>query len=97
MSGFVENLTDRLESILEVSEVLRFPWDLSFDLQNIEQCLGGFLAEDIISSIESPPFTRSLRDGYAVLSEDISGATSSYPVYLNLIVKFYGKGAGQGS
>lgn len=85
MSGFVENLTDRLESILKVSEVLRFPWDLSFDLQNIEQCLGGFLAEDIISSIESPPFTRSLRDGYAVLSEDISGATSSYPVYLNLI------------
>lgn len=85
MSGFVTDLSNRFESISRVSEVLRFPWDLSFSYKEVHTSLGNIVAKDIFSTVISPPYTRSLRDGYAVQSEDISGASSSSPVYLKLV------------
>lgn len=40
----------------------------------LSDALGLVLAEDVVSDIDSPPFDKSLMDGYAVRSSDISGA-----------------------
>lgn len=37
----------------------------------LEQCLDGILAEDVVASMNQPPFRRSAMDGYAVRGEDI--------------------------
>lgn len=37
----------------------------------LEQCLDGILAEDIIATMNQPPFRRSAMDGYAVRKEDV--------------------------
>ena len=49
------------------------------------EAYGRVLAEPIISPIDIPPFTRSLRDGYAVRYEDIYLALEDKPVKLKLI------------
>jgi len=58
-------------------------------LDNVEspilECLGQVLAEDIYSSINIPPKDNSAMDGYAVKAADISGASASSPVYLDII------------
>jgi molybdopterin molybdotransferase len=46
---------------------------------------GRFLAEDITSREQVPPFTRSTMDGYAVRSRDTFGASTGNPVYLELL------------
>ena len=51
----------------------------------ILECLGQVLAEDIYSSIDIPPKDNSAMDGYAVKAQDTSGATTSSPVYLDII------------
>jgi len=38
----------------------------------LAKCLGLTLAEDIISGIDSPPFDKSLMDGYAVCASDLA-------------------------
>jgi len=43
-----------------------------------------FLAEDIVSPENIPPFSRSTMDGYAVASKDTIGASSSQPLFLRL-------------
>ena len=40
-------------------------------LITINEAMGFFLAEDIISDIDMPPFNRSAMDGYALIAEDI--------------------------
>lgn len=47
--------------------------------------LGRVLAEDVEAPIDLPPFTRSLRDGYAVRSVDIASARENNPVRLRLV------------
>jgi len=47
--------------------------------------LGRVLAEDVEAPIDLPPFTRSLRDGYAVRSVDIASARENSPVRLRLV------------
>ncbi|MGM0502766.1 MAG: gephyrin-like molybdotransferase Glp [Bacillota bacterium] len=42
------------------------------------------LAQDIVSAVDLPPFTRSTMDGYAVQAQDTFGATENLPVYLNI-------------
>ncbi|HML06328.1 MAG TPA: gephyrin-like molybdotransferase Glp [Methanobacterium sp.] len=43
------------------------------------------LAHDIDVKINVPPFDRSAMDGYAVIAEDISNASNSQPIYLEVI------------
>ena len=84
MSGLVKELLSRDESLDFVSHVLSFPWktrNYEVALENANRML---LAEDISANTPYPPYDRSLRDGYAVNSTDVSGASSSFPVYLNL-------------
>jgi molybdopterin molybdotransferase len=47
--------------------------------------LGQALAEDIYAQIDVPGWDSSTRDGYAVKSEDIEGATADTPRYLKVI------------
>ncbi|GAB6137757.1 molybdopterin molybdotransferase MoeA [Halanaerobaculum tunisiense] len=43
------------------------------------------LAQEIVSKVNVPPFSRSTMDGYAVKAEDTFGATETLPVYLEVI------------
>jgi molybdopterin molybdotransferase len=50
---------------------------------------GRVAAEDIRSSIDVPPFSRSAMDGYAVVAADTSGATVQSPVRLRVVDRLY--------
>lgn len=50
----------------------------------IERSTGRVLAEDIVSTIDVPGFDKSLRDGYAVRSDDVAFA-GDIPVALNMV------------
>ena len=52
---------------------------------SIENSLGLTLAEDIVADIDNPPFDNSAVDGYAVIADDTSNATSENTIYLNPI------------
>lgn len=59
-----------------------FQGELGFEELSILECTGRILFEDIISTVNVPPFRRSTVDGYAVLSKDIAGASESIPSIL---------------
>jgi molybdenum cofactor synthesis domain-containing protein len=50
---------------------------------------GRVAADDIRSSIDVPPFSRSAMDGYAVIAADMSGATVDSPVRLRVVDRLY--------
>jgi len=52
---------------------------------SLENALGRALASDIYAEIDSPPFDRSLVDGYAVRAEDTYRADEDNPVELRLV------------
>lgn len=43
------------------------------------------LAEDVVSNVNVPPFPRAAMDGFAVISDDIVGASADSPVTLRII------------
>ena len=45
--------------------------DLSYEVVSLRESYGRILAESVYLDTDQPPFDRSMRDGYAVLSEDI--------------------------
>ena len=51
---------------------------------NLDEAVGRVLAEDVRSLVDSPSVHGSLKDGYAVVSEDIRTATAKAPVTLRL-------------
>lgn len=46
----------------------------------LDQAVGLVLAEDVVSDIDSPPFTKSLMDGYAVRAEDVHHGSATLQV-----------------
>ena len=50
----------------------------------LEDALGKYLAEDIYSNVNVPPFNRSAVDGYAVRSTDTFGASPTNPIILRV-------------
>lgn len=50
----------------------------------VKECLGRILAEDIISDVNVPDFSRSTMDGYAVKAADTFGCTESMPAMLDI-------------
>jgi molybdenum cofactor synthesis domain-containing protein len=50
---------------------------------------GRVAAEDIASSIDVPPFSRSAMDGYAVIAADTSRAAAGSPVRLRIVDRLY--------
>jgi len=85
MSGFVTRTLTRNMAIEILSQGLGFPWILN-TRRNVPllESNGFMLASDLFSKTSSPPFTRSLRDGYAVRSVDLVGASDASPVFLDI-------------
>jgi molybdenum cofactor synthesis domain-containing protein len=50
---------------------------------------GRVAAEDVTSSIDVPPFSRSAMDGYAVIAADTSGASPTSPVPLRIVERLF--------
>lgn len=53
----------------------------------ILNCRNRILAVDIFSTIDVPEFNRSTVDGYAILTRDSHGSTTSIPAMLNIVGK----------
>jgi len=51
---------------------------------NLEDAIGRYLAEDVYSSVNVPPFNRSAVDGYAVRSIDTFGSSPTNPAILRV-------------
>jgi len=51
----------------------------------IQNAVGRVLAEPVIAKVDSPSVDASLKDGYAVVSADVSHASSESPVNLEII------------
>lgn len=54
--------------------------------------VGRVSAEDVVSKLYVPPFSRSAMDGYAVRAKDTFGASRSHPVTLRVNEKIYAGG-----
>ena len=48
----------------------------------LDQLTGKILSEDMVAQVDSPSVTTSRKDGYAVVSSDLTQATSENPVEL---------------
>lgn len=85
MSGFVTRTLSRNEAIGALMKDLCFPWPM--DIRRnvpLTEAVGFPVALDMTAPNSSPPFSRSLRDGYAVRSEDLVGSNDSSPVFLSV-------------
>jgi molybdopterin molybdotransferase len=51
----------------------------------LDRLTGKILAEDMIAKVDSPSVTTSRKDGYAVVSSDLTAATNKSPVELVLV------------
>ena len=58
---------------------------LAPEKRGILDCLGHVLAEDIFAEEHIPPFDNSAMDGFAVIAEDVRGASEETPVSLAVI------------
>lgn len=85
MAGFVKNVMPRTDAIEIVAMELAFPWLAAGKRVSLEASLGCRLACDFYSDAPYPPYSRSLRDGYAVQSFDVSAATAGTPTFLKKI------------
>src|SRR3569832_2068106 len=50
----------------------------------LDEALGLVLAETVVSEIDSPPFDKSLMDGYALRWQDFQAAAQTIPARLEL-------------
>ncbi len=84
MSGFAKELMKREEAIEYVSAALGFPWPLATRLVPLGDSFGNRSGLCLRSTVDYPPFSRSTRDGYAIRSEDLAGASDTAPVFLRI-------------
>jgi len=68
-----------------LEQILRHITPLGSQEIPITEALHRVLAEDVVSSIDIPPFANSAMDGYAVRSADVTSADSGTPVMLEVI------------
>ncbi|MBI2965444.1 MAG: molybdopterin molybdotransferase MoeA [Chloroflexi bacterium] len=72
----VEDALARILSHFRVLEAEELP---------LTETLGQVLAEDVVSTIDIPPFTNSAMDGYAVRAADVAGSSAGSPVRLKVV------------
>ena len=85
MSGFVKEVTPRVNAVQYVAASLAFPWSVRNKDIPLASALGKRISLDLSAEEQYPPFTRSLRDGYAVHSPDVVAATPGTPTFLNRV------------
>ena len=77
------------EDMLEVEEAFARIMECFRELEPEEkpvlECLGQVLAEDVSSPLSLPPMANSAMDGYALLHQDIQGASAAGPANLEVI------------
>jgi len=73
--GFDDALTMTLRSIVPTGS----------ELVDLVDCVNRIVSEDLKAKVDSPSVNASLKDGYAVISEDIENATGDSPVELKLM------------
>jgi molybdopterin molybdotransferase len=84
MSGFVEKVKSIDDCLDMAAASLGFPWEIQSRSISLDESFLTRAARDIASGEMLPPFTRSLRDGYAVRHSDTTGASPGSPVFLRL-------------
>lgn len=82
MAGFVKDVIPRAEALDFTARELNFPWDVNSVQASLADAFGYRLSRDIYCGEPYPPYARSLRDGYAVQSPDVSAATTGAPAFL---------------
>jgi len=55
----------------------------------IDEAVGRVAAEDVISRVSVPPFSRSAMDGYAVRARDTYNASKTHPMRMKLVEAIY--------
>lgn len=78
MMEFLKSITSK--EALKIIE--SFPIVAKTETVDIENALCRILAEDIISMEDIPPFSRSLVDGFALITKDTYGAKETNPSFL---------------
>ncbi len=74
----------RVKTVSEIlSEIKKFS-PLGRETVPLIEALGRYLAEDLLSPEDLPPFPRATMDGYAVCARDVFGARENEPVLLRL-------------
>ena len=83
MKGFTEytRIDEALKQYFQTVNVTT----LSSEEISLVEAVDRVLAEDVQSEVNVPPFDRSAVDGYAVISEDTHGTSSTNPIVLDLI------------
>ncbi len=84
MSEPLKSLSSRKSVFSLVNESLSFPWKMASEDLPLSQAFGRRVSQDVPSSLDYPPFSRSLRDGYALMSSDIQGVSPSSPAFLTV-------------
>jgi len=76
----------RLATIEETKEILfkNALNNIGTEKVRLDQAGGRVLAESVFSGVDLPPFDRAEMDGFAVLSEDLEGASEQRPVKLKV-------------
>ncbi|MGC9124784.1 MAG: molybdopterin molybdotransferase MoeA, partial [Caldisericaceae bacterium] len=80
---------EKFLKVIEIQEIFKkllplFHLDVSSEEVPLDYSLGRFLAADLYSFVDIPPFDKSLVDGFAVNYTDVKGASASNPVMLSL-------------
>jgi molybdenum cofactor synthesis domain-containing protein len=83
-----------LRRLIQLDEALRLAFERAKPIARtervpIEAASGRVAAEDVISRVSVPPFSRSAMDGYAVRARDTYGASRMRPVRLKRIQVIY--------
>jgi molybdopterin molybdotransferase len=65
--------------------MLEFAKPLGARKVKLRECLGLVLAQEVIPSINHPPFDNSGMDGYALIAADLAGATKETPKTLRVL------------
>lgn len=69
-----------MEQILQYTPVINETEEVE-----LNKAGGRILAQDMVAEFNNPPFDRSPVDGYACKAEDLTGASSEYPVKLKVM------------
>lgn len=72
-------VAEHLESILRK---IRPADEVELDLQ---RAFGLVLTHDVVSEVDLPRFDNSAMDGYAVLAQDVAGASSEHPLLMRVL------------
>jgi len=77
-------LKDALDTVLGMAPQLERTEEVA-----LAEAAGRVLANDVVSTMDVPPFDRSAMDGYALRSEDIVGTTELAPVVLKVVGELF--------